>query len=77
MADAIVCGLEVPLNCASCRTDLAVAVNCIYVQRIVLPTEHDMKAGRHPDCPIIPIKEGCQNEPLHAYVHPTGWHGSI
>lgn len=77
MSDAIVCGLDVPRNCASCRTDLAVAVNCIYVQRIVLLTEHDMNAGRHPDCPLIPLKEGWQNEPLHADVHQSRRDGSI
>lgn len=55
MADVLVRGLKVPKNCATCNRDLAAAVNCIYTQRLVLPTEHDMNAGRHPACPIHPI----------------------
>lgn len=57
MADVLIRGLDVPKNCATCNRDLAAAVNCIYTQRLVLPTEHDMNAGRHPACPILPIPE--------------------
>lgn len=55
MPDVLVRGLDVPKNCATCNRDLAAAVNCIYTQRLVLPTEHDMNAGRHPACPLIRI----------------------
>lgn len=57
MADVLVRGLDVPKNCATCNRDFAAAVNCIYTQRLVLPTEHDMNAGRHPACPILPLQE--------------------
>lgn len=57
MADCLVRGLKAPRSCAACNSDLAATVNCIYTQRLVLPEEHDMRAGRHPSCPLVPLPE--------------------
>ena len=44
-------GLEIPRNCNYCNASLAMAAQCIMVQRLVLPSEYDVNK-RHPSCPL-------------------------
>jgi len=57
MADILIRRMNVPKNCEECSKDLAVAVKCVYTQRLVLPSEHDIRLGRHPDCPLTPFTQ--------------------
>ena len=57
MSAILIRGRKAPSCCASCNSELAAAVDCIYTKRLILPEEHDMRTGRHPDCPIIPVSD--------------------
>ena len=46
---------KAPRSCAECDRDLAYFAGCIYTQRLVLPSEHDMNVGRHHLCPLIEL----------------------
>ena len=43
---------NIPESCYKCSYELASALNCVICNRIVLPSEFDYHAERHPECPI-------------------------
>lgn len=70
MSAILIRGRKAPSCCASCNSELAAAVDCIYTKRLILPEEHDMRTGRHPDCPIIPVSDASFEE--KQIWHPVG-----
>ena len=64
----IVKGMKMPENCWEClETDLNIAVSvfggmCPYCEKI--RTDHDMKTGRHPECPL----DAYQDESSHSLI---------
>lgn len=57
----IVKGMKIPENCWECTgVELNVGVSvfggmCPFCEKI--RTDHDMKTGRHPDCPLIALQD--------------------
>jgi hypothetical protein len=55
--------MRMPENCMECLNDelcLALAdydAKCPFTERILTPIEFDAYAGRHPECPMVEIKE--------------------
>lgn len=65
----IIKGKVVPTCCAACNRDLAAIADCVYTRRLVLPEEHDMRSGRHPLCPLVPVPPHDRLVEYHAAVH--------
>lgn len=55
--------MRMPENCMECLNDelgLVLAyydAKCPFTERILTPIEFDSDAGRHPECPMVEMKE--------------------